>query len=325
MKKLLLVDGHSLIHRAFHAYPATLATATGEPTNAVYGFTNILLNSINSLKPTHVAVTFDLPAPTFRETMFVGYKQSRLKPDDDLIAQIPRVRQVVEALNIPIFAVAGYEADDVIGTLARQATKGKQVSRLQGYQIPKPGNLQPVNLSVVILTSDRDLMQLIRDDQVVVRLPRRGGKKDEVELWNETKFRLAWGCQPKMLVDYKALAGDPSDDIPGVLGVGDKTAKKLVMAFGDVTKIYLSLEQVREQFGESVAKKLILGQESAMLSQRLATIDQDVPIKLNWVATEVHGYDKEKVLKLFDELQFRSLINKLPNDRFEQDVQSTLF
>ena len=330
MKKLLLIDGHSLIHRAYHAYPKTLAMGTGELTNAVYGFTNILLTAINEVQPTHLAVTFDLPKPTFRQALFVGYKRSRVKPDDELIIQIPRVKEVVKALNIPIYEVEGFEADDVIGTLCRQAIE-IQVKRLKGQKVENRttvSNLpafQPVNLfaSVVILTSDRDLMQLIRGDTVVVQLPAKG--KIPAKMWTEERFIVDWGFSPKLLPDYKALAGDQSDDIPGVGGIGQKTASRLIKSFGEINNIYLNLDKAKIDFGDTVAKKLIEDQEAAQMSKKLATIDTDVPIKLDWKQTQIHEYDKSKVIKLFEELEFRSLSKKLPNDKFEQTVQDALF
>ena len=346
MKKLLLVDGHSLIHRAYHAYPKTLATKDGELTNAVYGFTNILLTEINELSPTHVAVAFDLPKPTFREAMFVGYKQSRVKPDDELINQIPRIKEIVKTLNIPIFEVAGFEADDVIGTLARQANEllvvsywsGERTKGDKGTGFPKfqrlnqqpiTNNQQPV-VKVVILTSDRDLMQLIQSDMVVVQLPAKG--KIPAKTVTEPDFFNSWGFSPRLLPDYKALAGDQSDDIPGVKGIGEKTAKELVTAYGEINSIYrevfkgqTSRTQGLTLSEKTLVKKLAEDQESAQLSKQLATIDTNVPIKLDWRQTEIHEYNKDKVLQLFDELQFKSLVKKLPNDTFEQSVQDTLF
>ena len=325
MKKLLLVDGHSLIHRAYHAYPKTLATKTGELTNAIYGFTNILLTAINELAPSHAAVAFDLPKPTFREQMFVGYKQSRIKPDDDMIVQIPRIKEVVAALNIPIFEVTGFEADDVIGTLAEQGLRAKG-------QGPKDKPIQ-----IIILTSDRDLMQLISGDRVVVKLPPRGGNQkrsllakpgnSSSDIWDENRFIAEWRFTPRLLPDYKALAGDQSDDIPGVKGIGEKTAKELVSKYGGIADIYRGLLKGRTlpRQGPTLIKKLAEGQEDAQLSKKLATIDTAVPIKLDWKTTEIHEYDKNKILKLFDELQFKSLIKKLPNDSFEQSIQEVLF
>lgn len=333
MKKLLLADGHSLIHRAYHAYPKTLATRTGELTNAVYGFTNILLTAIAEVQPSHLAVTFDLPKPTFRQAMFVGYKRSRVKPDDELIKQIPRVKEVVRALNIPIYEVEGFEADDVIGTIARQAIYQKSDIRNQISENQKLENQKAIQ--VIILTSDRDLMQLIEGEQVAVKMPLRGNKKQETgnnapsgDIWTEERFISDWGFEPKLLPDYKALAGDQSDDIPGVKGIGEKTAKELVSVYGEINNIYRKLFKgpvLSLSKGQALIKKLADGQDSAQLSKKLATIDTAVPIKLDWKQTEIHHYDKDKVLKLFEELQFKSLMKKLPNDLFEQSVQDTLF
>ncbi|MBI5356576.1 hypothetical protein HZB78_03100 [Candidatus Collierbacteria bacterium] len=342
MRKLLLIDGHSLIHRAYHAYPKTLATGTGELTNAVYGFTNILLTAISEVQPTHLAVSFDLPKPTFRQAMFVGYKRSRVKPDDELITQIPRVKEVVKTLNIPIYEVEGFEADDVIGTLAKQASELLVVGywsgkKGQGFRA-KPSsqsqrlnqqlitnNQQPV-IQIIILTSDRDLMQLIRGDRVVVQLPAKG--KIPAKTVTESDFFNSWGFSPQLLPDYKALAGDQSDDIPGVKGIGEKTAKELVSGYGEINNIYRELFKgpvLSLSKGQALINKLADGQDSAQLSKKLATIDTDVSIKLDWEQTEIHEYDKQKVLKLFDELQFKSLVKKLPNDAFEQTVQDVLF
>ena len=228
-----------------------------------------------------------------------------------MLVQIPRIKEIVAALNIPIFEVAGFEADDVIGTLAKQATGNRQQAT---------GNEQ-----VVILTSDRDLMQLVRGDDVVVQLPAKG--KLPARIWNETDFINEWGFAPRLLPDYKALAGDQSDDIPGVRGIGEKTAKSLVADYGGIDDIYRELFKglALPRQGQALIKKMTDGQDSAQLSKKLATIDTAVPIKLDWKQTEIHEYDKQKVLKLFDELQFKSLIRKLPNDSFEQAVQEVLF
>lgn len=353
MKKLLLVDGHSLIHRAYHAFPATLSTASGERTNAVYGFTRMLLEAIHDLRPTHVAVAFDLPGPTFRETMFVGYKRSRVKPDDEMIVQIPRVKEVVTTLGIPIFEVPGYEADDVIGTLVGQATE-KAINRQIDKRINRPidqlsnnplvhSSIYPL-VSVTILTSDRDLMQLIRGSRVMVKMPERGKKQRSMnhelrtmnDLWDEKRFIEHWGFKPELLPDFKAFAGDQSDDIPGVRGIGEKTAKELVSTFGSVNDVYRGITQnsnfktqnensKRKTFSEKIIQKLAEDQEAAQMSKKLATIDTDVPIQLDWKAMEVHGYDKTQAIELFTQLQFISLIPKLPNDSFEESVQEALF
>ena len=334
-------------------------------TNAVYGFTNILLTAISEVQPTHLAVAFDLPKPTFRQAMFVGYKRSRVKPDDELITQIPRIKEVVRTLNIPIYEVEGFEADDGIGTLAKQATRQFLVvsQPVSETDKPKTDELETENRKqitdnrVIILTSDRDLMQLIRDDRVMVKLPLRDSKaksqrlKDEgntgapapglqpsvfslqpSDIWNEDRFISDWGFGPKLLPDYKALAGDQSDDIPGIKGIGEKTAKILVSSFGAIDDVYRQLIIKRpglppegQALSQNIIKKLAEGQDGAQLSKKLATIDVEVPIKLGWKQTEIHQYDKQKILELFDELQFKTLIKKLPNDSFEQSVQEVLF
>lgn len=348
-------------------------------TNAVYGFTNILLTAISEVQPTHLTVAFDLPKPTFRQAMFVGYKKSRVKPDDELITQIPRIKEVVRTLNIPIYEVEGFEADDVIGTLTKQAisensenSEGRSVRKSENQKIRRSGppafrqsdssgspssQSFPKDIQVVILTSDRDLMQLIRDDRVMVKLPPRGSKakgqrpKDEgntgasahglqpssfilhpSDIWNEERFIEEWRFEPKLLPDYKALAGDQSDDIPGIKGIGEKTAKILVSSFGAIDDVYRQLIIKRpglplkgQALSQNIIKKLAEGQDGAQLSKKLATIDVEVPIKLDWKQTEIHQYDKQKILEVFDELQFKTLIKKLPNDSFEQSVQEVLF
>jgi len=299
MNRLVLIDGHAVLFRAFHAYPS-LTTSEGELVNAVYGFSNILLNTISELKPTHIAVTFDCAAPTFRHTEYVGYKASRPEMPEDLAGQQERVREVVTTLNIPIFAVEGFEADDVIGTLAKQAEGETEV---------------------VIVTGDRDALQLVKDKRILVYMPGRG--KMAPRMYDEEKFRQEYGFAPINLIDFKALAGDASDEIPGVAGIGEKGAKSLVSKLGTIEVMYGGIDQVKQEFGEKVAQKLIDGQERAVLSKRLATIVTDVPIELNLAACQVHEYDKERIMKLFEELQFRSLIRKLPNDSFEQMVQET--
>lgn len=297
-RKLLLVDGHSVLHRAYHAYPKTFKTKKGELTNAIYGFTSILLSNLKKIEPSHLAIAFDLPKPTFRHIKFVGYKTKRKKPDEELIGQIDRIKQVVRAMNIPIYEVEGYEADDVIGTLSKQVEEDDQA---------------------VILTSDRDALQLIEDDKIVVFIPGRFKVPDKI--WDQNKFEDEWKFTPRRLIEYKALAGDKSDDIPGVKGIGDKGARELVSRYGRLEKVYQNLEELKP----TLIKKLAEDQEMAQLSRELATIDTDVPIDLDWKETEIHRYNKEEVAKLFKELGFNSLMNKLPDDLWEKEVQEVLF
>ena len=298
MSKLVLIDGHAVLFRAFHAYPQ-LTTSRGELVNAVYGFASILLNVIGELKPEYIVVTFDRDKPTFRHTEYVTYKAQREPMPTELKDQQERVEEVVKVLNIPIFAVEGYEADDVIGTLARQANELDQV---------------------VIVTGDKDALQLVDHERVVVHMPGRG--RIPAKVYDEKLVEKEYGLTPEQIPDYKGLSGDASDNIAGVKGIGPKTAIQLLQAFGTVEGIYKHLGEVSNP---RVMKLLAEGQESAVISKKMATIVVDVPIELDLPKCAVTDYDKEKVVKLFEELEFRSLIKKLPNDSFEQMVQEALF
>ncbi|OGY21123.1 MAG: hypothetical protein A3A65_03480 [Candidatus Chisholmbacteria bacterium RIFCSPLOWO2_01_FULL_49_14] len=313
-KQLVLIDGHSVLFRAFHAYP-TLTTSKGELINAVYGFTNILLTVIQELNPTHIAVSFDRAAPTFRHKEYKGYKAHRPEAPEELVNQQDRVEEVVSILNIPIFAEEGYEADDVIGTLVKQACKFEIPSNLAGRRNSK--------FEIIIVTSDRDALQLVDDRRVFVYTPGRG--KQKAQLWDAEAVVEKYGLQPAQFISLKALAGDQSDEIPGVRGIGPKTATLLLQAYGDLEGVYAHSEDVKKRFGEAVARRLSEGKESADLSRRLATIVTDVPITLSLKACAVNDYDKAKVVEKFKELEFHSLIPKLPNDSFEQMVQEEIF
>jgi len=292
MKRLVLIDGHAILHRAYHAFPLTLKTRRGELVNAVYGFTRILLTVLEDLKPDFLAVAFDLPEPTFRHQEYVGYQIQRPEMDRELVGQIERVYQMVKTLNIPVFTSPRFEADDVIGTLAKQATLK--------------------NVEVMIVTGDRDIMQLV-NKKVKVYAPKRGFA--EPEIFDEKKVKIFLGITPKQIIDYKALVGDTSDNYPGVSGIGPKTTVELLNQYGDLKTIYKNLEKIKPL----LAQKLKDGQENAYLSQKLATIVTRVPLKLNLKACLVHDYDHQKAVKLFEELEFKSLINKLPGVKKEKE------
>ena len=291
MKRLVLIDGHAILHRAYHAFPKNLKTRRGELVNAVYGFTRMLLTVLQNLKPNYVAVAFDLPKPTFRHKEFIGYQAQRPKMETELAGQIERVQEVVEALNIPIFAVEGFEADDIIGTLAKQAARKK--------------------IEAIIVTGDQDIMQLV-NRWVKVYAPIRGFS--QAKLFDQKRVERLLGIKPKQIVDYKALVGDSSDNYPGVPGIGPKTAVKLLRRFQDLDTIINNSDKIRPV----VAKKLVEGFESARLSRKLARIVTNVPIKLSLRACRLHDYDQEKARQLFEELEFKSLINKLPGFKKEE-------
>lgn len=287
MKKFVLVDGNALLHRAFHATPP-LTTSKGELVNAVFGFTNMLLRSWDDLKPDYLAIAWDKGAPTFRHQAYTQYKATRGPTDDALHGQYGRVHQVVESLNIPEFSLDGFEADDLIGTLARQATE------------KDPG------IEVIVLTGDRDIMQII-NPRVKVLMPKK--TLADVGLYGEAEFFLRFSFEPKQIIEYKALAGDASDNIPGVIGIGEVTATKLINKFGNIETIYLP--ENLQTLPERTQKLLSEGAESAVLSKKLATLDLNSPIKLDFKKCQVKDYKRQEVIELFQELEFKSLITKL--------------
>ncbi len=305
MKKLVLIDGNALLHRAFHATPP-FTTSKGELVNAVYGFTAMIFKVINDLKPDYLAVTWDEKGPTFRHQEYTQYKATRGVMDESLSGQYKRVFEVNSALNIPEFSVAGYEADDLIGTLALQAVKEK-------------------NLEVVIATGDRDIMQLI-GSKVKVLMPKKTIL--DVGLYGEEEFVLKYGFEPKKLIDYKGLAGDASDNIPGVNGIGDVSATKLIHEFGTVENIYKPKNI--KTLPERLQKLLAEGAEQAVMSKKLATLNTKAPIKLDLQACIAHDFDQGKVLALLQELEFKSLIPRIPGasvilnaSEGSQDLKST--
>lgn len=283
MSKLVLVDGHALFHRAFHAMPP-LTTSKGELVNAVFGFTSMLLRVLADIKPEYAVVAFDTKAPTFRHTQYTAYKAHRIAAPEEMHQQLPRIKEVVTALNIPIFVLEGYEADDIIGTLAKQA----------------------INLEVDIVTGDRDALQLVN---IHIKTYMPGKSLSDIQIYDGKRFEEKYGFKPIQLIDFKALVGDQSDNIPGVMGIGEVTATKLIQEFGSLEEIYKNLDKIPEK----VSKKLAEDSENAAMSKELATIDTAVPIQLDLNKCILADYDHQKAIKLFEELEFKSLINRLPN------------
>jgi DNA polymerase-1 len=287
MEKLVLIDGNALVHRAYHAIPP-LTTKKGEIVNAVYGFISILFKVLNDLKPDYVAATFDLAGPTFRHEEFDGYKATRAKAPQELYDQLGRVKQVLGALNIPIYEKSGYEADDVIGALARQANESKE------------------EVETIIVTGDLDTLQLINDKTKVYTL--RKGIKDIVLYDDKAVMDRFKGLGPAQMADYKGLKGDPSDNIPGVPGVGEKTAIELLQEYKTIENLYENLGVLPQKIGN----KLEENKDQAFFSKYLATIKTDVPVNLDLEKCVLHDYNKEKAKKLFEELEFFSLLKRLP-------------
>lgn len=287
--RLVLVDGHGLAYRAYHALPPTLSTSTGEPTNVVFGFTSMLLEVLNDFAPDFVIVCFD-SGKSFRHALYEAYKSHRPEAPDDLRHQLERIRQLLEALNIPIVTREGFEADDLIGTLARQATE-------QG-------------LEVLIVTGDTDLLQLVCE-HVTVILPGRQ-RFGDYRVYNREAVYERYGLPPERLPEFKALVGDPSDNIPGVPGIGEKTATRLLQTFPSLKALFAGLDTIEPA---RVREALHRAQDEVWASLELATIVRDVDIRLNLEQARFGYFDRDRVLALFRELEFRSLVARLPQPR----------
>ena len=288
---LVLLDGHGIIHRAYHAVKGALTVrTTGEVVTAVYGLANTLLSVLQELKPTHIAVALDKGKPTLRIEKDASYKAHRPEMPDDLRVQMDRCRQFIEAFSIPIYELEGYEADDVLGALARQAAE-------QGIE-------------TYIVSLDSDIAQLVQPNVHLYMF--RPYQRDSVIYETPEDVHERYGVWPQQMTDLKGLKGDTSDNIPGVPGVGDKTAVKLIEEFGSVEGV---LEHIDEVEPERLREALRAHREQAQLSKELATIDAEAPVTLDLEACRFDRYDRDKVLDLFRELEFRSLIPRLPKLR----------
>lgn len=299
MTKLLLVDGSAILHRAYHAYPP-LTSPDGTIVGAVYGVVSILLTVIDSQAPTHIVVAWDLPKPTFRHEMYVGYKAQRPKADLELVAQIGMVKDILEEMQLLQIEQAGYEGDDIIGSLSTQL--GEQTDE------------------TIILTGDQDTMQLVTD-KVSVLLPAKGNSP--VTLYGVEQVVARYGITPSQVVDYKALVGDPSDNIPGVSGIGPKTASELVKTYGSLDTIYTHLEDTSEK----VRTRLELGRESAYLSQKLSKIAIDMKLAINLDDLVLVDIRTDKLRNKLAALGFKSLVKRVFGQE-QKDVvsnQTSLF
>jgi DNA polymerase I len=285
---LLLFDGNALIHRAFHAIPPLTISKTGEMVNAVQGFASTLLKVLNEIKPTHWAIAFDRPGPTFRHEKFEDYKAQRPKAPEELISQIQRVHQLVDTFHIPTFEIDGYEADDVLGTLSRQA--------------------EQQNADTLVVTGDNDMLQVVSPSTKVMS-PRRSFS--DTVIYDEAGVEEKYGISASQLADLKALTGDPSDNIPGVPGIGDKTAAKLLRQFSSLEGIYAHIDQATPERLQTLLRDY---KDRVLLNKELATIVTDVPITLNLDACHVTAYDRNQVVELFRELGFVQLLSRLPEE-----------
>ena len=291
MDKLVLVDGNSIMNRAFYGIMESrmLTTKDGTYTNAVYGFLAILFKLLEDINPQYLVVAFDLKAPTARHKLYEGYKANRKGMPDELAEQMPIIKEVLRAMNIDIVEMEGYEADDVLGTLSRYGEK-------QG-------------LEVTILSGDRDTFQLATDN-ITIRIPHTKGGKTETDEYNREKIIEKYGLEPKQLIDVKGLQGDSSDNIPGVPGVGEKTALSLIQKYGSIENLYDKLEKGEDDLKGKQKEKIEQNKDLAFLSKTLGTINLEVPITDTLEDFKVEEWDKEKVYDLFKKLNFKRYIER---------------
>lgn len=306
MKKLILIDGNAIIHRAFHATPP-FKNENGDLVNAVYGFSSMLLTILNTQQPDYIAVSFDMPGKTFRHTEYKEYKATRKKAPDELYSQIPLIKEVVRTFQIPIYEIEGFEADDVLGTLSKQADKLG-------------------NVMTYIATGDRDLLQLITDRTNII-MPLKGF--GEVTIYDRDKVMEKYGIKPVQVPEMKGLEGDSSDNIKGVAGIGPKTARTLIEKYGNLEGIFAHIDEITGK----VRENLVRDEENAFFSRKMATIITDVDMTLDLNACKMHEYDKQAVIEMFNSLRFKSLLGRLgrvnnhaiEKQNMEKNIQPSLF
>lgn len=286
-QKLIIIDGNAIIHRSFHALPPTMTTKSGQVVNAVYGFTLFLLKALSEFKPDYLVLTLDKKGPTFRHIEYDKYKAQRVKAPDELYEQIPLVKRIAAAFDIPVYELSGYEADDLIGTITRKVNGG---------------------IKKIIITGDMDTLQLIDKNTSVYTMSR--GISESV-LYGSKQVEEKYGLTPEQMIDYKALRGDVSDNIPGVKGIGEKTASELLNNFSNLDKVYTAVDRSDQKIKPRILELLKEHKDEAYLSQKLATIDCTAPITFNLAESRVERFDKEKIISLFSELEFKSLVPRL--------------
>ncbi|MEK7630731.1 MAG: DNA polymerase I [Patescibacteria group bacterium] len=291
-KKLVILDAHALIHRSFHALPS-FASPSGEPLGAVYGVSAVLLKLIRDLHPTHIVAAFDREEPTFRHIVYENYKATRSETKSDLIPQFDKVKEVFRAFGIPILEAPGFEADDILGTLVEKFKKEK-------------------DLTIIIASGDMDTMQLIDDKRVMVYTLRKG--IDDTILYDEDRVLERFGFGPKLIADYKGLKGDPSDNIIGIKGIGEKSATDLIKHYGSLEEMYAKLKKEKKSptfLKERIKKLLLEGEEDAFFSKELATIRRDAPVEADLDSMIFASIPTEEVSKIFRKFHFPSLISRL--------------
>jgi DNA polymerase I len=291
MSHLVIVDGHAIAHRAYHSIPPL--TLDGHPVNAIYGFYSMILSAVDILHPKYLIVCLDSPGPTFRQSEFVGYRAKRKAADTELISQLPLLPQTLDTANIKYFAMGGFEADDLIGTIVNKSLK-KINSKTKKHLISK----------ITVITGDKDLMQLV-DDKVSLFVPVRG--LSETKLFGPSEVKEKLGVNPDQVIDLKALMGDMSDNYPGVAGVGPVAAINLLNEYHHLDNIYSHLNEIKP----SVKEKLTKDRENAYLSQKLATIITNIPVKFTLRSSKFNQNTVAGLDTLFKEYNFKSLSARL--------------
>jgi 5'-3' exonuclease len=336
MNRLVLIDGNAILHRAYHALPP-LTAPDGSLVNAVYGFTTMLFRIFNDLRPTHIAVCFDRPKPTFRKKLFKGYQAKRPKMDQELAGQIEKVHEVIRAFGLPIFEKDGFEADDVIGTLARIATRDMQHVTRKTKKISDishvTSHVSPFIDQTIIVTGDKDILQLV-NDHTYAYMPTKG--LSEAKLYMDKDVVERMGVIPKLIPDLKGLMGDASDNYPGVEGIGPKTAVDLLQKFGTIEKLYQWIDKYSKnhesgimnhgkdnEISETVLQKLISGKKSAELSKDLATIRTNVLLDETLEKAHVITLDTPQARKVLGDLHFHSLLKRLEGEKNSSFSQAT--
>lgn len=297
MKTLYLIDAHSLIHRCFHALPP-LTTPDGKPIQSIYGLANILLRIAREEKPDYIAACFDRPEPTFRKKKYVEYKAQRPVAPDELVGQIIESRNLFEAFGVERFELAGFEADDLIATLAVRFKSDR-------------------DLRIVIVTGDLDTLQLVEDDHVVVRTFKKG--LSDTLIYDESQVRDRYGLSPAQLIDYKALVGDPSDNIRGVRGVGPKTASDLLKKYGTLEELYKHIDG-----DEKLSKKFAGTEKDAFFAKSLVVLERNAPIPAVELPSLTLRYDEARLATYFKSLGFDSLVDRLAPKEKKPIQQSLL-
>lgn len=300
----VLIDGNAIAHRAYHAMPRFMHR--GMLVNAVFGFISILFKTISNIGPKYFAVAFDVAGGTFRDELFAEYKAKRKKPEQEFYDQIPLIHEFLNEMEIPMLSEKGFEADDIIGSLAKKLTRETE------------------NLKVIIVTGDQDTLQLV-NHRVNVLMPAMGVVKET--LYDESAVIGKLGIKPAQVIDYKALRGDTSDNIPGVRGIGEKTAVMLLQKYGSIDNFYNLLKAGPESIELSPKAKQILtdGEEEAEFSKKLATIKIDMELDFKLKEAELHDFDEHRVVNFLEGYNFKSLVQRLPKSHRVSNQQEKLF